>query len=389
MSWRMKSERSWGRLGMRFNIWKDCPKVPITELLSFIVDNRGKTVPTADDGWKLIATKCVTNNTLFPVYEKVRYLTQETYETWFRAHPMPGDILFVNKGTPGRVCLVPDPVDFCIAQDMIALRADDEKIYNKYLFAVLRSREIQQQIYNTNVGDVIPHFKKQFMDQLLIPVPDRRIQEIIGNLYYELSYKTELNKKINKNLEQQAQAIFDDMFPDLFSLNTDATLQDLIVFANGKKRPKTIGNIPVYGGNGILAYTDKSNADNCVIIGRVGAYCGNTFLCLDKCWTSDNAIQAKSRTGSSPLFIYYLLRNASLSSRHIGTGQPLMTQGILNAIPIKYPVEEKISAFIETCSPIHKMISGNRQQNESLASIRDSMLPKLMSGEMDVSELNL
>ena len=96
--------------------------------------------------------------------------------------------------------MVPAPVDFCIAQDMIALRADDEKIYNKYLFAVLRSREIQQQIYNTNVGDVIPHFKKQFMDQLLIPVPDRRTQEIIGNLYFELSYKTELNKKINENL---------------------------------------------------------------------------------------------------------------------------------------------------------------------------------------------
>lgn len=136
---------------MKFNIWEDCPKVPITELLSFIVDNRGKTVPTANDGWKLIATNCVTNNTLFPVYEKVRYLTQETYETWFRAHPMPGDILFVNKGTPGRVCMVPDPVDFCIAQDMIALRADDKKIYNKYLFAVLRSREIQQQIYNRNL----------------------------------------------------------------------------------------------------------------------------------------------------------------------------------------------------------------------------------------------
>lgn len=200
MNSKMKFVGNWGRLGMKFNIWEDCPKVPITELLSFIVDNRGKTVPTANDGWKLIATNCVTNNTLFPVYEKVRYLTQETYETWFRAHPMPGDILFVNKGTPGRVCMVPDPVDFCIAQDMIALRADDKKIYNKYLFAVLRSREIQQQIYNTNVGDVIPHFKKQFMNQLLIPVPDRKIQEKIGNLYYQLSYKVELNKKINENL---------------------------------------------------------------------------------------------------------------------------------------------------------------------------------------------
>ena len=204
---------------MKFNIWKDCLKVPITELLSFIVDNRGKTVPTANDGWKLIATNCVTNNTLFPVYEKVRYLTQETYETWFRAHPMPGDILFVNKGTPGRVCMVPDPVDFCIAQDMIALRADDKKIYNKYLFAVLRSREIQQQIYNTNVGDVIPHFKKQFMDQLLIPVPDRKIQEKIGNLYYQLSYKVELNKKINENLAADKRQCL--IYEELFVVNAD------------------------------------------------------------------------------------------------------------------------------------------------------------------------
>lgn len=185
---------------MSYNLWTDCNRVPITELLSFIVDNRGKSAPTAPCGHKLIATNCVTNNTLFPVYEKIRYISDEIYNTWFRSHPLPGDILFVNKGTPGRVCMVPDPVDFCIAQDMIALRADDDKIYNKYLFAVLRSREIQQQIYNTNVGDVIPHFKKQFLDQLLIPVPERSMQEAIGDLYYTLSFKTELNKKINDNL---------------------------------------------------------------------------------------------------------------------------------------------------------------------------------------------
>ena len=56
---------------MRFNLWEDCNRVPLTELLSFIVDNRGKTVPTAPSGHKLIATNCVTNNTLFPVYEKI------------------------------------------------------------------------------------------------------------------------------------------------------------------------------------------------------------------------------------------------------------------------------------------------------------------------------
>ena len=181
------------------NIW-DYDTKPLTELLEAIVDNRGKTVPTTDTGRVLIATNCVTNNTLFPVYDKVRFISDETYKTWFRAHPIPGDIIFVNKGTPGKVCMVPDPIEFCIAQDMIALRANDQKIYNKYLFAVLRSERIQKQIYNTNVGDVIPHFKKQFLDQLLIPIPPREIQEFIGNLYYQLSYKIELNKQINGNL---------------------------------------------------------------------------------------------------------------------------------------------------------------------------------------------
>ena len=181
------------------NIW-DYDTKPLTDLLEAIVDNRGKTVPTTETGRILIATNCVTNNTLFPVYEKVRFISDETYETWFRAHPIPGDIIFVNKGTPGKVCMVPDPIEFCIAQDMIALRANDKKIYNKYLFAVLRSERIQKQIYNTNVGDVIPHFKKQFLDQLLIPIPPREIQEFIGNLYYQLSYKIELNKQINDNL---------------------------------------------------------------------------------------------------------------------------------------------------------------------------------------------
>ena len=210
----MKLSKNWGRLVMKFNIWNDCPKQPITELLSFIVDNRGKTVPTTEKGYKLIATNCIRNEKLYPSYEKVRYLSEETYNNWFRSHPKPGDIIFVNKGTPGRVCMVPDPVDFCIAQDMIALRADNEKIYNKYLFAVLRSPIIQKQIYNTNVGDVIPHFKKQFMNQLLIPIPERRIQKFIGDMYFDISYKIELNQKINENLEQQAQAIFKSWFVD-------------------------------------------------------------------------------------------------------------------------------------------------------------------------------
>ena len=391
---------------MRFNIWKDCPKVPITELLSFIVDNRGKTVPTADDGWKLIATKCVTNNTLFPVYEKVRYLTQETYETWFRAHPMPGDILFVNKGTPGRVCLVPDPVDFCIAQDMIALRADDEKIYNKYLFAVLRSREIQQQIYNTNVGDVIPHFKKQFMDQLLIPVPDRRIQEIIGNLYYELSYKTELNKKINNNLEQQAQAIYNNMVPYSVDdiLPTEwykGTVEDIIEIHDSKRIPLSgqarqkmeKKTYPYYGAASLMDYVDDYIFEGKYLLlgedGTVVDAAGFPILqyVWGKFWVNNHAHILTGKHGFTVESLMLLFRRTPVKSIVTGAVQPKISQANLKSIPVVIPSEAVLSELNNAIEPLFAQIRVNIEENKSLAALRDALLPKLMSGEIDVSDI--
>lgn len=186
---------------MKFNIWKDYPNKPLPEVLSFIVDNRGKTVPTDPNGkYTLIATNCIRNENLYPTHEKIRTLNERTYREWFRAHPEPNDIIFVNKGTPGRVCLVPNPVNFCIAQDMIALRANPKIIYYKYLFAVLRSSKIQNQIKSTTVGDVIPHFKKHQLKELNIPIPPMNIQKTIGDYYFMFCEKEECNKKINKNL---------------------------------------------------------------------------------------------------------------------------------------------------------------------------------------------
>ena len=387
----MKFVGNWGRLGMKFNIWEDCPKVPITELLSFIVDNRGKTVPTANDGWKLIATNCVTNNTLFPVYEKVRYFTQETYETWFRAHPMPGDILFVNKGTPGRVCMVPDPVDFCIAQDMIALRADDKKIYNKYLFAVLRSREIQQQIYNTNVGDVIPHFKKQFMDQLLIPVPDRKIQEKIGNLYYQLSYKVELNKKINENLADQAQAIYQQYFLIEADPNWPlGHLSDLINVKYGKDHKKLADGVyPVYGSGGIMRYVERPLYEKeSVLIPRKGTL-NNVMYVNQPFWSVDTMFYTEMKQANVAKFVYHFVKSKDLASMNAGSAVPSMTTAILNALELRIPSAEALLQFENSVAPMYEMMKKNEDQSRKLTELRDALLPKLMSGEIDVSDLDL
>jgi len=185
------------------------------DLLSDIVDNRGKTCPVEENGMPLIATNCVKNDAIYPSFEKVRYVSRETYNNWFRGHPIPGDLIFVTKGSPGNVCLVPNPVPFCIAQDMVAIRANEKIISPKFLFALLRSRTVQQAIQNMHVGTLIPHFKKGDFDKLYLDIPtDFKVQDFIGNLYYDISLKIANNNRINKTLEEIAQALFKSWFVD-------------------------------------------------------------------------------------------------------------------------------------------------------------------------------
>ena len=402
---------------MRFNLWEDCNRVPLTELLSFIVDNRGKTVPTAPSGHKLIATNCVTNNTLFPVYDKIRYLSEETYQTWFRAHPIPGDILFVNKGTPGRVCLVPDPVDFCIAQDMIALRADESKIYPKYLFTVLRSREIQQQIYNTNVGDVIPHFKKQFLDQLLIPIPERSIQESIGDLYYVLSLKAERNKKINDNLEQQAQSYFQELFVDNADPEwTTGTISDLGTVVGGSTpskakpeyytesgiawiTPKDLSNnkskFVSHGENDITELGLRNSSASIMPEGAVlfssRAPIGYIAIAAGEVTTNQGFKSVVPKPEIGTPFVYFFLKNTLPVIEGMASGSTFkeVSGSTMKNVPAVIPDAETLAKFSDFCAPIFAQQRILEEQNQSLATLRDNLLPKLMSGEIDVSAVQL
>lgn len=392
---------------MRFNLWEDCNRVPLTELLSFVVDNRGKTVPTAPSGHKLIATNCVTNNALFPVYEKNRYLSEETYQTWFRAHPIPGDILFVNKGTPGRVCLVPDPVDFCIAQDMIALRADESKIYPKYLFAVLRSREIQQQIYNTNVGDVIPHFKKQFLDQLLIPIPERSIQESIGDLYYVLSLKAERNKKINDNLADLLQTVYQERFGDTSLIANQGILSDICSYSRDKVAVSEL-NVSTYfstenmlsgkaGSTEATSLPTTSQTTAChkgdTLISNIRPYFKKIVYCEDNCGCSTDVL---CFTPSQPRYSAYLFSTlyadkffAFMVAGSKGTKMPRGDKQQIMTYPVVLPSEEELAGFNTIASPLLEQIYSNSAENKRLSILRDTLLPKLMSGEIDVSAIQL
>ena len=261
----------------------------------------------------------------------------------------------------------------------------NERCRLEYLCFMLNSMDLSGYI----TGSAQPKLSQANMNNISFEIPSVEMQDLILSVILPIEKRIATNTAINENLEQQIGEYFKEMFPDVLNENGKETLGKLISFSNGKKRPDEEGQIPVYGGNGVLAYTNKANASNCVIIGRVGAYCGNVCLSLDDCWISDNAISAKSKISKSQLFVFSILKNAHLPNRHIGSGQPLMTQGILNAIPCIVPKEKEIVDFEGKMIPLHNMISVNNQENQRLAALRDTLLPKLMNGEIDVSAVRI
>lgn len=146
----------------------------------------------------------------------------------------------------------------------------------------------------------------------------------------------------------------------------EITLRDAIHFKNGKKRPASEGNIPVYGGNGVLGYAGESNYEHCIIIGRVGAYCGSVYLEEGKCWVSDNAIAAVPTGGNDIKFFYYLLKGLRLNERHIGTSQPLLTQEILNKINCEVPSYPEQQRIAELLGSLDRKINVNQKLNDNL-----------------------
>lgn len=402
---------------MKFDIWKECPKVPLPSVLLTVVDNRGKTVPTAPSGHKLIATNCVRNENLYPVYEKIRYLSEETYRTWFRAHPEPGDIIFVCKGTPGRACLVPDPIDFCIAQDMVALRADPKIVYNKYLLAVLRSFQIQEQILSTSVGDVIPHFKKSFFDQIMIPIPNMDIQKSIGDFYYTISEKTELNKKINDNLEQQAATYFQELFINNANpMWQISTISDLGTVVGGSTPSKT--KPEYYTNNGIAWITPKdlsinkskfiSHGENDItelglknssatvmpkgtVLFSSRAPIGYIAIASNEVTTNQGFKSVIPYSEIGTAFVYFFLKHSLpvIESAASGSTFKEISGSAMKNIPAIIPDRNTLDQFNSFCAPIFAQQKILEEQNHSLAMLRDSLLPKLMSGAIDIASIQL
>ncbi len=431
---------------------------PFNELLEIIIDNRGKTCPTSEVGIPLIATNCIRSEKLYPSYEKVRYVSEETYKTWFRGHPEPGDIIFVNKGTPGRTCLVPDPVDFCIAQDMVAVRADKSQVDPHYLFAALRSPQVQNDITNMHVGTLIPHFKKSDFQRLKIPVPsDRNVQRAIGYIYLSFSEKIELNRQMNRTLEAMAQALFKSWFidfdpvvvnalragnpipdqfaeraahyrdnPDALYLPEDTLRQFPDRFQDSKLGPipegwklssigtefeLTMGQSPpgiTYNENGngmpffqgrrdfgfrypslrvyCTAPTRIANAGDTLV--SVRAPVGDINMAYETCCVG-RGVAAVRHKSDSRSYTYYAMQSLGERFKRFeaeGTVFGSINKKQFQNLPSVKATPEIVTVFETLAYPVDENIRSNEEGMQTLAKLRDTLLPKLISGELRVPD---
>lgn len=321
------------------------------------------------------------------------YLTEEKADDLIGSNCKAGDLVFTHRGTIGQVALIPKNKfqRYVISQSGMKLTVNPDLINNEFLFYFFKSDVGQHQIlkYESQVG--VPSISNPLtsLKEIEVPVPPLPEQTAIASVLSSLDDKIDLLHRQNATLEKIAETLFRQWFVEEAKEEWRSdTLSFFADFFNGKSRPSEVGIIPVYGGNGILGYTNKSNySGKSFIIGRVGAYCGSLYYENKDIWVSDNALLVKSKKTDSTHFLFYLLKTLELNSMAEGSSHPLLTQTLLKSIEVRIPPIKKINTFDNLVEDVHRKIESNQTQIHTLIVLRNTLLPKLMSGKVRV-EMN-
>jgi len=283
---------------------------------------------------------------------------------------------------------------------------DEEKILPEYLMMWFSRSEFDRESCFYAVGGVRGSLEWEDFCNMQLPVPSIEKQKAIVKEYNTIVNRIKLNEELNKKLEETAQAIYKQWFVDFEFPNKDGkpykssggrmvwndelgkeipegwevgALEHIMTFKNGKKKPDSEGDIPIYGGNGVLGYTDKFNDEDIIAVGRVGAYCGSLFRVFGKCWISDNAISAKSKSNFN-MFCFYTLKVLNLNERSEGTGQPLLTQNILNRIRCVIPENRIMSKYEIMSELLFKKLIVDNKEAITLSNLKSILLSKMAKG---------
>lgn len=177
------------------------------------IDNRGKTPPLSESGIPLIEVKHISDNSLKPSLDTSKYVDRETYNTWFRAHLETDDIIISTVGTIGRICIVSEGDEFCIAQNLLGFRFDKEAALPSFMYYQMDSHVFKHDVDARLVTTVQASIKRKDLETIPLLLPDMQIQEAFNKTVAPLMEKQNLNSNINLSLAN----LRDTLLPKLMS----------------------------------------------------------------------------------------------------------------------------------------------------------------------------
>ena len=276
--------------------------------------------------------------------------------------------------------------------EYIVFRAIDGVTDEDYLYYLVCSPIVRDIAIKSMVGSSgRQRVQTDVVKGIEIELPTLDEQRKIGSLLKSLDDKIAVNNKINENLEQQAQAIYCDMF--ITNANPSwqlGRLSDLITVCYGKDHKKLADGIyPVYGSGGVMRYVEKPLYDKeSVLIPRKGTL--NNVMYVNKpFWSVDTMFFTEMKLPNVAKFVFHFVKSKDLASLNAGSAVPSMTTDILNAMELPIPDADTFYKFENIVAPLYQAMQQNAQESSKLAELRDSLLPRLMSGELDVSSIDL
>ena len=318
------------------------------------------------------------------------FIDEHAYEFLKKSKLYGGEIIISNVGANvGTVFKCPKlKYNMSLAPNSIMVKFHG---CNEFYYQWLRGYNGQQMLKSIVTGSAQPKFNKTNFKEMFVPVPPIEIQKQIASILSVLDDKIEQNNQINENLESQAQAIYQSMFISTHH-ETDrmGLLSELITVKYGKDHKKLNDGIyPVYGSGGIMRYVEKPIYEKeSVLIPRKGSL-NNVMYVDEPFWSVDTMFYTEMKMPNAAKYVFHFVKSKDLASLNAGSAVPSMTTDILNSMEVRIPSMERLAEFEELVAPLYRTIKGNICQSASLASLRDTLLPKLMNGEIDVSEVKI
>ena len=334
------------------------------------------------DGANLKGIKVTDNITKFVTEEKARSL--------HRSIAKRGDVVVTISGTVGQISYIPDNSvyeEYLVSQRQFRVTFDTERVHVPYIVYYFHTYEGQSKILSFANQTGVPALAQPLKNfkKIKIKLPSKEQQKKISLIAELITSKIECNQEISNNLEQQAQALYQHMFIDSPCAEwREGSLSDIAEVSSGKRPP--MKSTVCTNETAVMGFTDSFNHnDKILIIGRVGTH-GVVQRFNSPCWTSDNTLVI---TSDYYEYVYQILKRIDYHSLNRGSTQPLITQSDINKVPVLLPDNDALIEYETLAGTLMSEHEANVIENTKLSEIRDTLLPRLMSGEIDVSDIDI